>query len=97
MNRKLEFTKALRLLDAGRDEEAVVLLNSILEESRQENDPVNLVRSSCVLGEYYFNAGNLMEAKKNLEITTSAEVDEDQADIVDYELSQAREMLNNIG
>ncbi len=34
MNRKLEFTKALRLLDAGRDEEAVALLNTILEESR---------------------------------------------------------------
>ena len=96
MNRKLEFTKALRLLDVSRDEEAVALLNNILEESRQENDTIHLVRSSCVIGDYSFNAGNLPEAKKNLEIATSAEVDEDQADILDYELNQAKELLESI-
>jgi predicted negative regulator of RcsB-dependent stress response len=96
MNRKLEFTKALRLLDANRDDEALALLNTILEQSREENDPLYIVRSGCVLGEYYFNDGNLAEAKKYLEIVTSTDVDEDQAEILDYEINQAKELLSNI-
>jgi predicted negative regulator of RcsB-dependent stress response len=96
MNRKLEFTKALRLLDANRNDEALALLNTIQEQSREENDPVYFVRSGVVLGEYYFQNGNLAEAKKLLEMVTGTEVDEDQADILDFEINQAKELLGSI-
>lgn len=96
MSRKLQFAKALRLLDANRNEEAVTLLNTILEESKQENDLVHMIRSCCVLGEYYFNTGNLQEAKKYLEIAANTAMDDDQAAILDYEINHARELLTSL-
>ncbi|WP_143307929.1 hypothetical protein [Chitinophaga vietnamensis] len=96
MSRKLEFTKALYLLDAQRSEEAVILLNTILAESKEEDDLVYVVRTSTVLGEHYFNTGDIAAARQCLEMATSAEVDEDEADILDEEISRAKTLLKNI-
>ena len=93
MTRKIEFTKALRLLDASREEDAVALLNQILNQSLEESDTIYAVRSSCALGEYYLSKGQLPEAREKLNITIGTAVDEDEAEILSFEIDHARELL----
>lgn len=96
MELKLEYTKALRLLDAEREEEAIALLERVQLESMHENDMVHFVRSSLVLGEFFFNLGDVDGAQRNLEMVIEAILDEDDAELLDMEVNQARELLNNL-
>ena len=92
----MAYRKALKLLDAGRDEEAMVTLNNVIEESQAERDNLNLVRSACVLGEYFFKNENFAEAKINLELVINAAVDEDEADILAFEIGLAKELYEKL-
>ncbi|WP_343691609.1 hypothetical protein [Chitinophaga sp.] len=96
MELNLEYNKAIRLLDAGREEEALLLLEKVLLSSIQKNDQVHVVRASVVLGEYFFNLGDEEAAGRNLERAIEAILTDDEAEELDYELNQARELLNNL-
>ncbi|OMP76291.1 MULTISPECIES: hypothetical protein [Chitinophaga] len=96
MELNLEYNKAIRLLDEGREEEALQLLEKVLLNSMQNDDQVHVVRSSVVLGEYFFNIGDEEAAGKNLERAIEAILTDEEAEELDWELNQARELLNNL-
>lgn len=96
MNLNLEYTKALHLLDAEREEEAITLLEKVQIASVQENDMVHLVKASLVLGEFFFNIGDGDAAGRNLEMVIEAVLTEEEAELLDVEVNQARELLHNL-
>jgi hypothetical protein len=92
MNKKNEFTKALRLLDAQKDSDAINILKSILEESIQSNDNEYIVRSSCVLSEYFFINQNFEFARKYIDYYSKLELDSDEEDMLEYEINRIKEI-----
>lgn len=96
MNQNLEYIKALHLLDAAREEEAITLLEKVQIESVQADDMVHLVKASLVLGEFFFNIGDVDAASRNLEMVIEAVLTEEEAELLDVEVNQARELLNNL-
>lgn len=96
MKRELAFNKALRLLDMGREEDALSILADILAESQREKDAIHVIRSSCVLGQYYYNTGRMPEAREHLEMVLCTTVPGEQNDTLDYERNVAKELLRSM-
>ena len=97
MDRQSEFYKALRLLDKGVVDRAVELLKEINVASVEEDDTLYIVKTSCVLGEYYLSENQTEVGRGYLKkVIDCSEADEDIRDILDYEISRAEELLNEI-
>lgn len=87
MNIKL--TKALRLLDIEKYDEA----EKILLELSENSDIYTSTSANCILGELYFEDNNFQEAKKYMEKVKNVLVEDD---ILDYEKSIATEILDKL-
>jgi|GEM_PF-949659 len=96
MNRTLQLGKAIRLLDHRRNDEAIVLLQTIIEESVTESDELHHVQAVCILGGYWFEQGDLQQAKKLLEKVSNIAIADELDDLLAYEFSRAKELLNEI-
>lgn len=93
INLENQFNKALRLLDFGKVERALDLLNEIIIEAQKENNNLYFIRASCVLGEFLFLNGEIEKCKHHLLNVVNTIYDDD---VVEYEKSTAAEILNQI-
>ncbi len=93
INLENQFNKALRLLDFGKVERALDILNEIIIDTQKEENTLFFIRASCVLGELLFLNGEIEEAQQHLlnVVNTAYE-----SDMVDYEKSVAYDILNQI-
>ncbi len=89
-----QFNKALRLLDFGKVEIALDILNEIIIETQKEKNTLFFIRANCVLGELLFLNGEIEKARQHLLNVVNTAYEND---IVDYEKSVASDMLNQIG
>ena len=97
MDKQSTFYKALRLLDKGDVDRAIELLKELYAASVKESDTMYIIQTSCVLGEYYLSENQTDVGRGYLKkVIDCSEADEDIRDILDYEISRAEELLNEI-
>lgn len=93
----IEFNKALRLLDCGKAERAIEILQVVINNAQNERDDLLFIRSNCVLGELYFDCNDFDKSKSYLEAALSkmnnCGIDED---LFDYEKSIALKILTEL-
>lgn len=96
LNKALQLNKAIRCLDNNRNDEAVTLLQAIIEESQQENELLYRVQAACILGEYWLFQGEDQQAKNLLEEVNNIVITDELDDLLGYEFAHIQEMLNEI-
>ena len=87
-----QFNKALLLLDFGKTEKAIDILNDIINQSHKENK-LFFIRASCILGELSFSMGKMEDANKHLLNVMNTPYKDDT---LDYEKSIASDILSKI-
>ena len=94
METRLEFNKAIRLLDCGKTERAIEILQELIKSSQDEKDDLSFIRSNCVLGELYFDCNNSDKARFYLETALSVMNNcKLERDLFDYEKLSASRIL----
>lgn len=96
MNARLQFQKALRLLDAGRCEDGESCLRSAIEQADGEGADVTKIAARVALGDYLHQSSRSAEAKPLLEQALSLNHDAMLDDVLDEELKIARQILDEI-
>jgi hypothetical protein len=99
MNKNIEnsFTKALMFLDRGKTDKAKIILDGILENSKENNNKLYYIKINTVLGELNYNEGNIEIAKKYLLNVINTQLDSEYDDILDYEIKLCKKLLNELG
>lgn len=94
METKLEFNKALRLLDCGKIECAIEILQEVIKKAQEEGDDLSFIRSNCILGELFFDCNDFNKARFYVE-TALSEMNNCglEKDLFDYERSSASKIL----
>ena len=93
----MNFHKALRLLDCGKTERAVEILQEVIQDATQEGDELALLRAHCVLGEVYFEGHDFDQAKAHLETALNVmDCCGLEEDLFDYEKSSASALLHEL-
>jgi tetratricopeptide (TPR) repeat protein len=93
MQAQNEFNKALKYLDFGKTEKGEDCLKNAIQLAENENDTITLIKAFCCYGDLLCFMGKKAEAKPYLEHVASYKSDND---ILDYEVSRAKELLLNI-
>lgn len=93
INVENQFNKALRLLDFGKVERALDILNEIIIQAQEEKNTLFFIRASCVLGELLFSNGEIEKAQQHLLNVLNTPYEND---VVDYERSIASDILSQI-
>ena len=93
----VEFNKALRLLDCGKIERAVEILQTVINNAQNEEDDLLFIQSNCVLGELYFDCDDFDKSKSYLETALNRMNDSGlDEDLFDYEKSTALKILSKL-
>jgi tetratricopeptide (TPR) repeat protein len=93
MKSNLKLQKALLLLDREKQTEGEECLKSAILTAEEENDEIILATASSSLGELYFLQERIEEAIPLLEKISRIEREDD---LLNYEITQAREILQQI-
>ena len=94
METKLEFYKAIRLLDCGKMERAMEILQEVIKTSQEEKDDLSFIRSNCVLGELYFGLNDFDKSRFHLEAALNTMNNCNlEKDLFDYEKLSASKIL----
>lgn len=88
-----QLNTALYLLDFGRVEKATDILNTLILETQKDADKLIYIHVSCILGELLFLNGEVDKAKTHLLNVLNTPY---KNNLVDYEKSNASEILNKI-
>ncbi|GHH51405.1 hypothetical protein GCM10009090_13630 [[Pseudomonas] boreopolis] len=86
--------KALLLLDRGEFERALECLGQATGEAERAGSAVGLVRALVIQGVVLREQGRAEGANSLLERALAVELDEDQQEMLDYELQRARDLLD---
>ena len=97
LSTKLQFQKALLLLDQGDVGQGEIMLRDVLRIADQENDQILLTRTRCCLGELLLHLGRETEALPLLQAVVADSLDGDLGDLLDYERQRASELLGDFG
>jgi tetratricopeptide (TPR) repeat protein len=92
MKAKLEFQKALLLLDYGKLDRAREKLELVIGQAENEKDTVTLVQSLVCLGDLLIVMGTFQEAAPLLKRALTYRRDDD---VLEYELNRASELLSS--
>lgn len=93
MEAQNEFNKSLKYLDFGKLGKGEDCLKKAIQLAENENDIVTLIKAFCCYGDLLCFMGKKAEAKPYLERVVSYKSDDD---VLDYEVSRARELLLDI-
>ncbi|EAB7165032.1 hypothetical protein BKF61_002500 [Salmonella enterica subsp. enterica serovar Lika] len=92
MKAKLEFQKALLLLDYGKLNKGREKLECVIAQAESEKDTVTLVQSLVCLGDLLIEIGAFQEAEPFLIRALTYSRDDD---VLEYELNRASELLSS--
>jgi hypothetical protein len=97
MDKNIEnnFNKALMFLDRGKTDKAKIILNELLETSKENK--LFVIKINTVMGELNYNEGNIEIAKKYLLDAAYIQLDTEYDDIINYEIELCKKLLNEIG
>ena len=90
-----DFIKALMYLDRNNIDKAKIILNKILDTSK-ENNKLYYIKINTVLGELNYNEGNAEIAKKHLLDAININYDSEYDDVLDYEIQLCKNILSKI-
>ncbi|WP_148707190.1 outer membrane protein assembly factor BamD [Chitinophaga skermanii] len=90
------FSKALLLLDEGKIEQAVTLLQEVVTESQEANDVQHFVQANCALGEFYFNNAEWDKALSYLELVIGTPMSDEMEEALASEINNAKQMLQEM-
>lgn len=92
MKAKLEFQKALLLLDYGKLDKGREKLECVITQAENEKDTVTLVQSLVCLGDLLIEIGAFQKAAPLLIRALTYRRDDD---VLEYELNRASELLSS--
>lgn len=93
MKSNMKLQKALLLLDRDKTTEGEECLKSAILLAKEENDKITLATAATCLGELYFLQERIEEAIPLLE---QVSIIEREDDLLNYEIKQARKILQEI-